>query len=84
MAPPAQSLLLAAAHRETQNRPMPGIPWLRFIRKHLGARVRFWPFDVGALLQVSIHAVLPTRSTISNSLIMLWYLRPRRLLPPAG
>ena len=39
-------------------------------------------FSVGALLQVNIHAVLPTRSTISNSLIMLWYLCPRRLLPP--
>ncbi len=22
-----------------------GIPWLRFIRQHLGARVHFWPFD---------------------------------------
>lgn len=22
-----------------------GIPWLRFIRQRLGARVRFWPFD---------------------------------------
>lgn len=22
-----------------------GIPWLRFIRRHLGARVHFWPFD---------------------------------------
>jgi hypothetical protein len=23
-----------------------GIPWLRFIRQRLGARVHFWPFDV--------------------------------------
>ena len=22
-----------------------GIPWLRFIRQHLGSRVHFWPFD---------------------------------------
>jgi hypothetical protein len=22
-----------------------GIPWLRFIRQRLGARVHFWPFD---------------------------------------
>ena len=22
-----------------------GIPWLRFIRRHGGARVHFWPFD---------------------------------------
>ena len=22
-----------------------GIPWLRFIRQQLGARVHFWPFD---------------------------------------
>ncbi|QXE92795.1 hypothetical protein KP001_09860 [Geomonas subterranea] len=22
-----------------------GLPWLRFIRQHLGARVHFWPFD---------------------------------------
>ena len=22
-----------------------GIPWLRFIRRQLGARVHFWPFD---------------------------------------
>ena len=22
-----------------------GIPWLRFIRLRLGARVHFWPFD---------------------------------------
>jgi hypothetical protein len=22
-----------------------GIPWLRFIRQHLGERVHFWPFD---------------------------------------
>ncbi|MBF0268806.1 MAG: hypothetical protein HQL44_09445 [Alphaproteobacteria bacterium] len=22
-----------------------GIPWLRFIRRHFGARVHFWPFD---------------------------------------
>jgi hypothetical protein len=22
-----------------------GIPWLRFIRQHVGARVHFWPFD---------------------------------------
>ena len=22
-----------------------GIPWLRFIRQELGARVHFWPFD---------------------------------------
>ena len=22
-----------------------GIPWLRFIRQHLGDRVHFWPFD---------------------------------------
>ena len=22
-----------------------GIPWLRFIRQHVGSRVHFWPFD---------------------------------------
>ncbi|MDA0231393.1 MAG: hypothetical protein O3B21_14565, partial [Proteobacteria bacterium] len=22
-----------------------GLPWLRFIRQHIGARVHFWPFD---------------------------------------
>jgi hypothetical protein len=24
-----------------------GIPWLRFIRRRLGSRVHFWPFDGG-------------------------------------
>jgi hypothetical protein len=32
---------LATAPRATHA----GIPWLRFIRHHLEARVHFWPFD---------------------------------------
>jgi hypothetical protein len=41
-----------------------GIPWLRFIRQHLGARVHFWPFDG--------WDIAPGRSVIAEVYPALW------------
>ena len=44
-----------------------GIPWLRFIRQHLGSRVHFWPFDgwtipVGRSALAEVYPALWSRS----------------------
>jgi hypothetical protein len=41
-----------------------GIPWLRFIRRRLGARVHFWPFDG--------WDIPPGRSAIAEVYPALW------------
>jgi hypothetical protein len=41
-----------------------GIPWLRFIRRQLGSRVHFWPFDG--------WEILAERSTIAEVYPALW------------
>ena len=41
-----------------------GIPWLRFIRQRLGARVHFWPFDG--------WDISPRRSAIAEVYPALW------------
>jgi hypothetical protein len=43
-----------------------GIPWLRFIRQRLGARVHFWPFDG--------WDIPPGRSAIAEVYPALWNL----------
>jgi len=48
-----------------------GIPWLRFIRQHLGARVHFWPFDgwdipVGRSVIAEVYPALWSRSFASE------------------
>ncbi|GGC47617.1 hypothetical protein GCM10011504_27540 [Siccirubricoccus deserti] len=42
----------------------PSIPWLRFLRQHLGWRVHFWPFDGWQLP--------PGRSAITEVYPVLW------------
>jgi hypothetical protein len=49
-----------------------GIPWLRFIRRRLGARVHFWPFDS--------WDIPASRSTIAEVYPSLW----RRGFAPEG
>ena len=41
-----------------------GLPWLRFLRKKLGARIHFWPFDG--------WAIPPGRSVIAEVYPALW------------
>src|SRR5664279_5269176 len=48
-----------------------GIPWLCFIRKRLGSRVHFWPFDgwdipVGSSAIAEVYPALWSRSFASN------------------
>lgn len=49
-----------------------GIPWLRFIRQHLGDRIHFWPFDG--------WSVPPDRSVIAEVYPALW----NRTFPHVG
>jgi len=49
-----------------------GIPWLRYIRQHVGPSVHFWPFDG--------WGVPPNHSVVAEVYPALW----RRTLPTAG
>ena len=49
-----------------------GIPWLRYLRRHLGTRIHFWPFDG--------WSVPPDRSVIAEVYPALW----SRSFPPEG
>lgn len=49
-----------------------GIPWLRYIRQHVGQRVHFWPFDG--------WNVPPNRSVIAEVYPVLW----SKTFPSAG
>jgi hypothetical protein len=43
-----------------------GIPWLRYIRQHLGSRVHFWPFD-GWDIPAGKSAIAETYPSLWNS-----------------
>jgi hypothetical protein len=48
-----------------------GIPWLRFIRQHLGSRVHFWPFDgwdvpAGRSVIAEVYPALWSRSSFGH------------------
>jgi hypothetical protein len=49
-----------------------GIPWLRYVRQHVGDRVHFWPFDG--------WSIPPSRSVIAEVYPALW----SRSLPREG
>lgn len=41
----AKSVFRFDVHGSVAKSTHAGLPWLRFIRQHLGSRVHFWPFD---------------------------------------
>ncbi len=48
-----------------------GLPWLRYLRRHLGGRVHFWPFDgweipVGHSVIAEVYPALWNRSFVRN------------------
>ena len=49
-----------------------GLPWLRYVRNHLGDRIHFWPFDG--------WRIPPGRSAIAEVYPSLW----RRSFPREG
>jgi hypothetical protein len=64
-----------------------GIPWLRFIRQHLGSRVHFWPFDgwdvpAGRSAIAEVYPALWSRSfTVPRHVFPQEDLRRPRLSP---